>query len=138
MKDYWIARNQSKPIALAPLELGEMVEWTIFLHNGFPEATTLIGNGPAYELRNSFLFKELAESTVPADFPSASADLLLSVLKNTREAQFDLDKVEDVVRKVSLQGARREVLEGVCDELGRLGYPGAVPLKRWVRENTPR
>jgi hypothetical protein len=137
MKDYWVARNQSKPVALTPLELGEMVEWTIFLHNGFPEATRIIETGPPYELRDSFLFRELADGTIPANFPSASGDFLLSVLKNTREAQFDLDKVEDVVRKVAPQGARGEVLERICDELGRLGYSRAAPLKRWVRENTP-
>jgi hypothetical protein len=64
MKEYWAARIIGLPALLEPVELGEMVEWALYLGSAFPEVAEIISSGPNFELRNSFLFRELAPSGV--------------------------------------------------------------------------
>lgn len=134
IKEYWAARIIGLPVLPKREELGEMVEWVLYLGSAFPEGAEIISSGPRFELRNSFLFRELAATTLPEDYPNPAAILLLAVLKNTDVAEYDLDQVEGVVKRISPLGASPETLSEVCDQLARLGYPVAGNLKGWLRD----
>jgi CheY-like chemotaxis protein len=84
------------------------------------------------KLKNSFLFRELADSEFPRQYPSAAAKLLLKVLQNTVLPQYDLEKVEDTVRRIAPLNAPRETLKEICEELAKLGYPPAAELLAWL------
>jgi hypothetical protein len=94
---------------------------------------TLCGVDPDFELKHSFLFHELDESQFPQEYPSAAAKLLLKVLRNTPLPEYDLNRVENVVRRVAALGAPLDRLENICNELARSGYPPAAELQAWLR-----
>jgi hypothetical protein len=74
----------------------------------------------------------LAESHLPEKHPTATAKLLLKVLQNTRERDYDFDRVENTVRRIALLGAPLETLKQICDALANLGYPPAAKLQAWL------
>ena len=110
-----------------------MVEWSLHLGPSFPEVVDAVWESPVFELKHSFLFHELDESQFPQEYPSAAAKLLLKVLRNTPIPDYDLDRVDKVVRRVAPLGAPLDLLEEICNELARLGYPPAAELRAWLR-----
>jgi hypothetical protein len=98
-----------------------------------PEVVDAVWESPDFELKHSFLFRELDESQFPQEYPSAAAKLLLKVLRNTAIPDYDLDRVENVVRLVAPLAAPLDFLEKICNELARLGYPPAAELQAWLR-----
>ena len=110
-----------------------MVEWSLHLGPSFPEVVDAVWESPDFELKHSFLFRELEESQFPQEYPSAAAKLLLKVLLNTPSPDYDLDRVENVVRRVAPLAAPLNLLENICNELARLGYPPAAELRAWLR-----
>jgi hypothetical protein len=58
-----------------------MVEWSLHLGPSFPEVVDAVCESPDFELKHSFLFRELDESQFPQEYPSAAAKLLLKVLR---------------------------------------------------------
>jgi len=133
IKPYWAQRIPGSPLPLDREELGEMVEWSLHLGPSFPEVVDAVWESPDFELKHSFLFRELDESQFPQEYPSAAAKLLLKVLRNTPIPDYDLDRVEKVVRRVPPLGAPLDLLEEICNELARLGYPPAAELRAWLR-----
>ena len=121
------------PVPLDALELAEMVEWSLHLGTGFPEVADTISESPDFELGDTFLFRELADSNFPEAFPSAAAKLLKAILANMKVVHFDLDRVEEVVRRITPLDIPLESLNKICDELSRLGYQRAVVLNAWVK-----
>jgi len=110
-----------------------MVEWTLHLGPSFPEAVDAVWEGPKFDLKHSFLFSELADTELPQQYPTAAAKLLLKVLRHTEVAQFDLNKVEDTVRRITPLHAPLDTLKDICNELARLGYPPAAELQVWLQ-----
>jgi hypothetical protein len=45
IREFWRRRLTGLPVALEPLELGEMVEWSLYLGSKFPEVTEIIAAG---------------------------------------------------------------------------------------------
>ena len=121
------------PIPLDAVELGEMVEWGIHLGPEFPDVVEIICSSPAFELGDSFLFRELADTQLPEKHPSPVSALLLVVLKNTQRAFYDLDRVEGIVRRIAPLHAPMDKLKGICNELAKLGYPVAGALEAWLQ-----
>ncbi|HVB57470.1 MAG TPA: hypothetical protein VNE63_13740 [Candidatus Acidoferrales bacterium] len=121
------------PLPLDSLELGEMVEWTMQLGPSFPEAVEAVWIGPKFELKNSPLLSELADNELSKRHPTPAAKLLLRVLQNTQVAPYDLDKVEETVRRVAPLQAPSDTLSDICNELARLGYPDAAKLQTWLQ-----
>jgi SIR2-like protein/uncharacterized protein DUF4020 len=132
VKDYWCQRLLGLPVPLESPELGAMVEWSLFLGEGFPKVAEVISNGPSFELKDSFVLRELADTKYPDEFPTASGILLLAILRNMMGAPFDLEKAEEVVRRIAPRNASRSLLKDICNELGRLGYPLATALEKWT------
>lgn len=99
----------------------------------FSQEFVRVWESPVFELKHSFLFHELDESQFPQEYPSAAAKLLLKVLRNTPIPDYDLDRVDNVVRRVAPLGAPLDLLEEICNELARLGYPPAAELRAWLR-----
>jgi hypothetical protein len=132
MKSYWEKRLLGVPVPLNAKELGEMVEWALNLGPNFSEAVDSVWGSPKFELRHSALFTELAGSMLPLKYPVASAKLLLKVLQSTNDYQFNLEKVEETVRRIAPLGKPTDILSKICNELARLGYPPAADLQAWL------
>jgi hypothetical protein len=137
IKPYWAQRLLGAPLPLAPLELGQMVEWTLYVGTGFPEAVESVWASPKFELKFSSLLHELAKSELPQQHPAAAAKLLLKILQNVTLPQYDLDKVEDTVRRIAPLHAPLNALKGICNELANLGYPRAGGLLAWLQAGNP-
>jgi len=130
--EYWQRRLDGIPIPLDPMELGEMVEWSLFLGAAFSSVVDRVTASPAFQLDNSFIYRELDESKTPETFPSETAELLFMLLKNEKVVFYDLDRVDVVVKRISPLGAPRPRLLEICDELARLGYAEAAVLRDFV------
>jgi hypothetical protein len=134
IKPYWSQRILGIPIPLDPRELGEMVEWTLHLGPSFAEVVDSVWASPNFELKYSSLFHDLADSVLPQQHPSAAAKLLLKVLRNASvpEHRYDLDRVEDIVRRIAPLHAPLHTLKDICNELAKLGYQPAGELLAWL------
>jgi len=133
--EYWGERLHGIPTVLETSELGEMVEWSVFLGAAFPAAVDRIAQSPAFRLKDSFIYRELDESQIPETYPSGISELLLVLLRNETETAvlYDLDRVDAIVRRIAPLHAPIEKLLSVCDELARLGYPEATGLRKFVQ-----
>jgi hypothetical protein len=109
-----------------------MVEWSLHLGLSFPEVVEMILRGPSFELRHSFFLRELADTTFPEIFPAATGNVLSIVLRNMNAVHFDLDKVENVVKRIAPLSVSPTLLKEICNELGRLGYAPAAALGNWI------
>jgi hypothetical protein len=134
IKEFWRLRLAGLLVAFEPIELGEMVEWTLYFGSRFPEATEKIAKSSSFELRNTFIFTELSQTSLPELYPTASGQLLLSVLKNTPEGPHDPEHAETVVRRITPLAAPIATLHDICAHLSRLGYAQALALKTWIDE----
>ena len=132
IKEYWNRRILGLPVIFEPVELGKMVEWSPFLASGFPEAAETVWKSPKFELRDSFIFRELADTDLPERYPVAAGRLVLKVLQNMQAANFDLDRVDDLLRRILPLGSPKLLLRKVCGELARLGYPSAGDLEALI------
>lgn len=65
-------------------ELPEMVEWSLHLGPSFPEVVDTVWESPDFELKHSFLFRELDDRQFSEQFLSAAGKLLLMVLRKER------------------------------------------------------
>jgi hypothetical protein len=110
-----------------------MVEWSLHPGPGFPEVVDAVRESSDFALKHSFLFRELDDSQFPPEVPSAARRLSLQALRHTAIPDFDLDGVENVVRRVGPLGAPWDLLDKICNELRRLGYPPAAELQSWLR-----
>jgi hypothetical protein len=133
IKTYWRQRMLGVPLPLDSKELDEMVEWTLHLSPSFPEVVEAVWNSPKFELTHSFLFRELANSELPQKHPAATAKLLLKVLRNTALPEYDLDQVEETVRRIAPLHAGLDTLNEICNELAKLGYLRAAELLAWLQ-----
>jgi len=124
-------QNEKDPAKLRAMML--WVEWTLHLGPSFPEVVETVWTSPEFKLKDSFLFRELADSKLPQQYPTATAKLLLKVLQNMQVAHYDLDKVEEIVRHIAPLQAPVDILNGICNELARLGYPQAAELQAWLQ-----
>jgi len=131
VRDYWNRRILGLPVKLDTVELGEMVEWSLSLATVFPEVAEMISKGPKFEVKE-FILRELADTSLPNSHPKAAAQFLLKILQNMTVAYFDLDKVEEVVKRILPLGAPKELLRAICGELARLGSPGAGDLQSFI------
>jgi len=93
-----------------------------------------VWTSPRFELKHSSLFRELADSALPQQYPSAAAKLLLKVLRNVALPQYDLDRVEATVRRIAPLHAGLDTLKDICNELAKLGYQRAGELLAWLNE----
>jgi hypothetical protein len=111
-----------------------MVEWTLHLGPSFAEVVDSVWASPNFELKYSSLFRDLADSVLPQQHPSAAAKLLLKVLRNASvpEHRYDLDRVEDIVRRIAPLHAPLHTLKDICNELAKLGYQPAGELLAWL------
>jgi hypothetical protein len=133
IKGYWDRRLSGLPVPLDASELGEMVEWSMHLGTGFPEVVDTISKCPPFEVGDTILFRDLADSKFPEAFPAATAKLLKAILANMKVFHFDFGMVESAVRRITPLETPRELLEKICNELSRLGYQSAATLHAWVR-----
>ncbi len=132
IREYWNRRLSGRPVPIDAIELGEMVEWSLHLGLSFPEVVEMILRGPSFELRHSFFLRELADTTFPEIFPAATGNVLSIVLRNMNAVHFDLDKVENVVKRIAPLSVSPTLLKEICNELGRLGYAPAAALGNWI------
>jgi hypothetical protein len=133
--EYWQRRLEGVPLRFDTLELGETVEWSLFLGAAFPKVVEKIDQSPPFELRHSFIYRELEETRIPNLFPEETAKFLIQLLRNERKYLFDFDKIDALVRRIAALNAPEGTLSAICEELSRLGYQAASSLHDWVRRN---
>lgn len=126
---YWQNRIEGLPVPLDSGEVGEMVEWSIPLQSVFPAAVAKICASPNASMTRSSLFYRLPKSEIPALHPAPVAKLVLHLLRTAEYQYYDVDSVVEVTEKVAASDIDRTDLRLICDELARLGYPGARGLR---------
>lgn len=134
--EYWERRLQGVPIRFTPQELGETVEWSLFLGSAFPKVVEKIELSPSFELRHSFIYRELEETKIPNLFPEDTAKFLVQLLRNERQYLFDFDKIDVLVRRITPLKTSAKTLSAICEQLSRLGYQAANSLHDWVKNNS--
>jgi Domain of unknown function (DUF4020) len=77
--EYWERGLQGVPIRFTPQELGETVEWSLFWGSAFPKVVEKIELSPSFELRHSFICRELEETKIPNLFPEDTAKVLVQL-----------------------------------------------------------
>ena len=71
IKVYWARRLSGIPVPLNTTELGKMVEWSLYLgETSFPEVVEIMSTGPPFQIGDTMIFRELAESEFPAKYPT--------------------------------------------------------------------
>ena len=133
ISEYWRLRLHGVPVPFESEELGETVEWTPYLGSAFPTAVDKVVAGPQFRLKHSFIYREIADTTIPETFPTATARFFFVLLQNELELPFDTDKISDVVRRAVALGAPQETLIFICDRLAALGYGEAGNLSCFVK-----
>jgi hypothetical protein len=101
----------------------------------FPEAVARILASPTPIDNHSFIFRDLVGTEYPDHFPTAVAKLTLHLLRSNFGALYDLDQVDTIVRKLAASSIDRTDLFGICDELARIGYPGAKASKATIEDS---
>ena len=137
IRDYWEQRITGVPAPLDSNEMGEMVTWCLYLKPVFPEVVEKIRESPFPTLTQTFLFWDLSKGDIPQQHPKAMGQLLRHLLASAREPFLHSDQVDEIVRRLAVSDASREDLLTVCDDLARLGHPGAAQLRDLV-QSPPR
>ena len=135
MNEYWGQRTHGLPLPLVQDEIEEMVEWIPHLGAAFPAAVKRICASPSPYLEHTYLYTELRDKKVAANYPEAVTQLLRHLLPNADQTFLHCDEVEQLVRSLVGSVAQRPELILVCDDLARLGCPNAAELRKLVTEN---
>lgn len=132
ISEYWGLRLQGVPILFEPEELGETVEWVPYLAAVLPAAVEKVINGPQFTLKHSFIYREIADTLIPEQFPEETAKFLLALLQNEAGTPFDTDRIAEIVKRVVGLVDSKETLIVICDRLAALGYRDARTLSQFV------
>jgi Domain of unknown function (DUF4020) len=133
IRKYWSRRDSGLPVKVEGVELGEMVEWALFLAAGFPEVAEIVSKGPNFELsEHTSIIGDLADTSLANEHPDAAARFLLKILQNMKVIYFDLDRAEDIVKRVLPLGVPKPLLRDICNEMARLGYAAAGDLQMFL------
>lgn len=134
MKPYWESRVQGVPLLLSSEEVGAMIGWSLRLKSCFPESVTLALKGPAPILgTNEYLYHQLSESQLAAQFPSEFAHLLLLLMRSSPPVY--LDEVGEMVRVLIPTSADRAILSSIVQRLAECSYSAAPDLERDIRRS---
>jgi len=136
--EYWQNRITGVPVPLDSGEMGEMVTWCLYLTPVFPEVVEKIRESPFPALTHSYMFWDLSKGDIPQRHPKALAQLLRYLLASAREPFLHSNEVDEIVRRLAGSDASREDLLIICDDLARLGHPGAAQLRNLVQSPPPR
>lgn len=136
IKDYWDRRLDGIPVPLDGQEVAAMIGWLPHLGPVLSQAAERVQNSPLPDFgHSSFLYFELSHSDAPDRYPTPVAKLLLRSLQAGLNPRYDFEQFEDIFKRVA-SGADHGTLVNVCDQLAKLGYPGAGKLKDSI-ENEP-
>lgn len=94
IEQYWQNRINGIPLALTPIEAGEMTEWCLYLEPVFPVVVDKICSGPSPLLENSFLYYELPDTALPDSYPASVAKLILFLLQKSTAPIYDFDRLD--------------------------------------------
>ena len=137
IREYWDRRLDGIPLPFDGEEITIMIGWLPYLGSALTEAVERVGRSPAPQFgSSSFLYYELSESDAPDRYPEAIAKLLLGVLQAGLNPRYDFEQFENVFKRIAPK-APFQTLAAVCDELARLGYPGAGELRKSIGDNPP-
>ena len=109
-----------------------MVEWSIPLQSVLPAAVTKICTSPNASMTHSSLFYRLPKSEIPALHPAPAGRLVLHLLRTAEFQYCDVESVVKITERLAASDIDRTDLRLICDELARLGYPGAQELRNAV------
>lgn len=116
---YFKARSQGVLSALTEVEIRKMLEWLPHIGDAFPDAVTLIINGPKIQLEHSHFLYELSESDLVKKFPIQSAELLIFITNGV--ANYHCHYLENINNRLTeLPEQTRLQLD---EALARIGVP---------------
>jgi hypothetical protein len=129
MSAYWQDRIEGIPKPMSSEEAGEMAEWSAHLEPVFSQAVAKICSSVRPQLQHSFIYRELKESDLLNTQAGSVAELVAFLLQSESGPMYDLEVIGEMFRILLSQGAARKDLLTICEELARLGYPGAAGLR---------
>ncbi len=131
MDEYWQLRNTGVPASLSSRESSQMLSWVIPLEPVFPHVVDRIlaisASGSSVEAFG--LLHRLQNLDIAKLYPESLSQLLQHLLKNAIEPFFHCDLIEGLVRKLVSSAAKKTGLVQICNDMARLGCPGAADLK---------
>jgi hypothetical protein len=136
MKPYWRDRLAGRPCALSHKEAQEMMQWAFDVGSAFPEAVDLVIQGPRLGEQFGTVEYLIKQHASVERFPEAVLRLLNWIL-DQEERQFVGKDIEALVFRLPKRRTFLPQLDKLCQNLARLGYPGATELKaRIIKEFT--
>jgi hypothetical protein len=134
LNQYWLDRIRGIPCQLEPEEAGVLAEWCTALEPVFSQVVDRICESPAPAFRYAHIYYQLRRSNLAEHHPDAMAKLLTYLLPSANTTPFDPGEVAGIVEKLAGTLVPRRKLFHICDELARLGYPGARELRDTVQK----
>lgn len=128
INEYWSNRRDGIPIPLTNEELKIMVSWAIPLLPIFPEIVEKICQTVNFDLYQTDLYYDLEKHKFAIQFPEATANLLLHLLKLARDRFLHCNYVQEIIRQLISTLDDSSKLKELCDHLSRLGCPQALEL----------
>jgi hypothetical protein len=126
---YWRRRLESIPMLLEPGEGLEMTDWLLYAGDRFPIAVHLYQRSPiAPSDSHGMFFQDLEQSDLVARYPSATAALVLSLIRSLTGPIYVPEQLESLVRALAerlTSQVDRTVLSDICGEALRLHIPDA-------------
>lgn len=123
IKEYWIKREDGRPLRLDNAEKVNMIELSIFLEEFFEEAVDLIISYPSPTLDGTTIYHVLNHDGVGEKYPGPTLKLLIHLLPGTGDQMWpchDLEPLtQKLVNKLGTDSRYRANLMTLCDLLGQ-------------------
>jgi uncharacterized protein DUF4020 len=129
LQRYWNERLAGRPLAIAPKESAEMLDWIADLGPVIPEAIELMCRTPFPELSNHMVYYPITKSEFLQRYPDAVADLLAFLTAGEKDRPiYDLDQLYEAVDRLVSLVPNNPRLPRLFDDLARLGASGVSSL----------
>ena len=138
IKDYWVNRDDGRPMRFDNAEKVDMIELGVFLDENLDEAVDLIVSSAAPTLDGSMIYHTLNSDGVGEKHPEATIKLLLHLLPAMGDQVWVCHDLEPLARilvdKLGSNPTHRANLSTLCDLLGQRHCSKAGE----IRDSIPR
>lgn len=140
IKDYWINREDGRPMKFDNAEKIDMIELVVFLDEDLDEAIDLVVASSAPPLDRTMIYHTLNHDGVGEKHPVASLKLLLHLLPATGDQVWSCYELEplaqNIVAKLKDNSQYHAQLTTLCDYLGQRRCPKAGEIRDSIHTNS--
>ncbi len=122
LKGYWQNRLLGRPVPLDNAEIEVMLEWTSYLTATYPEAIKLAVQMRPIQLQHGIMLHELANSTLPTEYPEAVAKLLIHIGKVPQNLWL-WHGIKEVIDKLLQSNLDSETETSIKELTAKIGMP---------------